>query len=179
MSRPTELPERPCSLVTHAAGRTVSFSRWQGGIFLDTWGGAAELRAALMAGLRAQGLEPVVVEDWRWRLAGEAEARRAMRWSVEQATDLARIELCLVAANLPGVCSFRFDLQRDGEVHVAPELEFHRDEQRARVPRAETWLEAVLSGFDATPVWTAEWRITRARMLELLAGPMDPFLRPG
>lgn len=165
-------PERPFSLATHGTGATLSLSRWKGDVFLNTFG--AQSVEPLLATLH--GIELVGVEDWRWRLSGEADARRVMNRLIEAWPDVARLEVALARDALPGVCFFRFELTGPDEVNVAPELEFHRDEQRAIVPRAEAWLQQVLEReVDAKLVWTAEWQVTRAGMLKLLAGPMDPF----
>lgn len=165
-------PERPVSLTTHGSGLSLSLSRWKGELFLNTFG-AVPLEPLLAL---LHGLELVRVEDWRWRLSDEADARRVMQRVLEGWPDVARLEVSLAREGLPGVCSFRFDVKGADEVYVAPELEFHRDEQRALVPRAETWLQQVLCSVDAKPVWTAEWRVTRPQMMTLLAGPMDPFV---
>lgn len=167
------MPERPFSLTTHGTGGTFSLSRWRGELFLNTFG-ALPLEPLLAL---LQGLELVRVDDWRWRLASEADARRVMNRLIEGWPDVARLEVSLAREGLPGACHFRFELQAPDEVNVAPELEYHRDEQRAVVPRAEVWLQQVLeASVKAKPVWTAEWRVTRAEMMVLLAGPMDPFV---
>lgn len=159
--------ERPFSLTPQGASGSLSISRWNGQLLLNTFG-------ALVVEPLLDGLEPVRVDEWRWRLAGEADARRLMQRLIE-AWPIARLEVCLTREGLPGVCHFCFDVNTN-EVNVTPELEHHRDEQRAVVPRAEAWLQQVLErAVDAKPVWSAEWRITRAEMMTLLAGPMDPF----
>ncbi len=167
-------PERPFSLATHGTGATLSLSRWKGDVFLNTFGAqAVEPLLALL-----HGIELVGVEDWQWRLSGEADARRVMNRLVDGWPDVARFEVALARDGLPGTCLFRFELTGADEVKVAPELEFHRDEQRALVSRAEAWLQQVLEReVDAKLGWTAEWRVTRAGMMKLVAGPMDPFAR--
>ncbi|MBM4779296.1 MAG: hypothetical protein GQE15_16435 [Archangiaceae bacterium] len=164
--------ERPFSLTTHGAG-SLSLSRWKGEVLLNTFGALAVEPLLVML----HGLELGRVDDWRWRLAGEADARRVMLRLVEGWPGVARFEVSLGRDALPGVCLFRFDVKGADEVYVAPELEYHRDEQRALVPAAEVWLQQVLeASVAAKPVWTAEWCVTRAEMLTLLAGPMDPFV---
>ncbi|MER2564130.1 MAG: hypothetical protein ABTQ32_25595 [Myxococcaceae bacterium] len=163
-------PERPFSLT--ARTNSVSLSRFGEDVFLNTFGTVSA--DALLELL--QGITLVPVEDWRWRVGSEADARRVMTRLVESWPEVSRLEVSLAREGLPGVCLFWFELKAGDEVSLMPELERHRDEQRARVPQAEVWLEQVLQrAVDAKPVWTSEWRITRAQMNQLLAGPMDPF----
>ncbi len=174
----TALPENACSLVSLTSGN-LSLSRWQGAVFLNAFGAPAPGLSTLLAGLGEHGVELVPVEDWRWRLGGEAEARRALHWLLEHWPDVARVELTLVAPGLPGACVFRFELnrERDDDIHLTPDLEFHRDLQRVRVPQTEAWLLELLKApeFGARSVWDAEWQISRAGLTRLLQGPMDPF----
>ncbi len=175
----SELPQHACSLVSNASG-SLSFSRWQGAVFLNAFGVPAQGLSTRLAGLGEHGVALTPVEEWRWRLAGEAEARRALHWLIDHWPDVARVELTLVAPGLPGACSFRFEVSGglDG-IHLTPELEFHRDQQRARIPQTEAWLLELLKAaeYEAKPVWDAEWHVSRAGMMRLLQGPMDPFER--
>lgn len=175
----SELPQNACSLVSRTSGN-VSLSRWQGAVFLNAFGVSAPGLKTLLVGLGEHGVVLTPVEDWRWRLAGEAEARRVLHWLLEHWPDVARVELTLVAPGLPGACSFHVDLTGGpDDVHLTPELEFHRDLQRARVPQTEAWLSHLLASpeYDAKLVWDAEWRVSRAGLTRLLQGPMDPFQR--
>lgn len=174
----SELPQQACSLTSRTSGN-LSLSRWQGAVFLNAFGVPAQGLSTLLAGLGQLGVELVPVEAWRWRLAGEAEARRAFHWLLDHWPDVARLELTLVAPGLPGACVFRFELnrERDDDIHLTPDLEFHRDQQRARVPQTEAWLLELLKAaeYEAKPVWDAEWQVSRAGLTRLLQGPMDPF----
>ena len=177
----TALPQQACSLTSRTSGG-LSLSRWQGAVFLNAFGMPAPGLNTLLAGLGEHGVELVQVEDWRWRLAGEAEARRALHWLIDHWPDVTRVELSLVAPDLPGACTFYVDLTAGpDDVHLTPELEFHRDLQRARVPQAEAWLSQLLASpaYDAKLVWDAEWQISRSGLIRLLQGPMDPFERDG
>lgn len=172
----TALPQHACSLTSRTSG-SLSLSRWHGAIFLNAFGVPAPGLNGLLAGLGEHGVELSPVEEWRWRLPGEAEARRAMHWLLKHWPDVARLELTLIAPTLPGECAFRFELNGGDDVHLTPELEFHRDQQRARVPQTEAWLLELLDApeYEAKSVWDAEWQVSRAGMTRLLHGPMDPF----
>lgn len=163
-------PERPFGLT--AATNSLSLSRFGAALFLNTFGTVdVDALSQLL-----QGIALIPDEDWRWRVGSEADARRVMTRLVESWPAVSRLDVSLVREGLPGVCQFWFELKAGDEVSVMPELERHRDEQRARVPQAEVWLEQVLQrAVDAKPVWTAEWHITRTQMNQLLLGPMDPF----
>ena len=180
------LPPYPCSLHTFSETEgfgTLHLSRWQQHVSVSA-GGTAKARAAeLTAGLQGAGARASVTSADEWRFETEADARRGFEWMVTQWPLLNQVKVTVANPELPEACEFWFSLGRPTtgateEVRLSPALEYHRDEQRALVPRAEAWLEGVLTNpeYESKPEWTAQWRLTREGMQRLLRGPLDPFV---